>query len=180
MVVDKILETVTEDGEEVYLLQAYYKGKLREYIIKDKETLTKSNGEMLRFGDCVEFKQNNLQLPKECYNNYNKDIAFNTSKTFDEQKGSFGTFRGEYNLTRGYVTDVNYEMRRLSIDNGITVNNGEFPTIALNRDRETSYVYIVDMGARMISVGDINSIEAGDYVVASINWMVKAITVYRD
>lgn len=180
VVVEKVLLTVNDDDETVYKIMGYQLGKPVEIYAESAESITKSNGKMISFGDLIDFYAKSDGTVEKLNNAFNGTIIHDASEVFDNQMGGIGTYRGTVGKITGYVTGVDYTKRRIAINNGETSPDGKNPIIGLWRTWSTSWVYVIDMTAETITVGNIDSVEIGDRVACRVgNSNVRAVAVYR-
>lgn len=178
--VKDVFSAVGDDGTVGYKLKGYLKGQEVEYYSEDIKIFQKNNGKLLSFGDFVEFDLKEDGSLKSVYNGYGNDILHNVSVPGADVFGAYGTYRTSYRSMTGIVDGVDYAKRRLALDTGETSADGKKPIVGLWRTWTTSYVYIINLDEKSITVGNINDITVNDYVTCAMDsFGVRAVAVYR-
>ncbi len=181
VVVEKVLLTVNDEDEQVYKIIGYQLGKQVEIYAESADIITKPNGKMIGFGDLIDYYAKSDGTVKNLNTAFNSTIIHDASAPFDDQMGGIGTYRGSVGKITGYVTGVDYSKRRIAIHNGETSPDGQEPIVGLWRTWSTSWVYVIDMTAETITVGNIDSVEIDDRVACRVgNSNVRAVAVYRN
>ena len=146
--IDKITEVCDENGEISYQVYGYELGAYVNYTAKRRESICKSDGELLEKGDFVELNKYADGTIESLYNFYSNDILINVNQTIEKNMkrvAAFGGYRDQSQVITGFVQDVNTERLRVMIDNGYTNVDGLPPSVGMWRYWTTTWIYLVDM-----------------------------------